>query len=161
MGRKTEYDPETFPLLAEGYARKGLSDAQIAKNLGVSKATFYDYEKKYPDFLNAIKRGKRPVDIEVENAILKRALGFTYEEESTEVRVDEQGNATPAVVKRTKKLIPADMGAAIFWITNRKKEEWKNTKVSQLTGPDGGPIQTTEATVVMLPQKIQDAPENS
>ena len=67
VGRPEKYE-DTFPLLAEGYAREGMIDKEIAAKLGVSEATFYEYQKKYPEFSEAIKRGKKPVDVEVENA---------------------------------------------------------------------------------------------
>ena len=53
---KTKYKPDTFPLLAEKYARDGLNDHQIACNLGISTATFYAYQNKYREFEEAVKR---------------------------------------------------------------------------------------------------------
>lgn len=61
-------------ILVEGWARDGLTDEQIANNLGISKDTFYQYKKKYPDFSDSLKKGKEYVDYEVENALLKSAL---------------------------------------------------------------------------------------
>ena len=61
-------------VLVEGWARDGLTDIQIAENLGISKDTFYEYKKKYPDFSDSLKKGKEIVDYEVENALLKNAL---------------------------------------------------------------------------------------
>lgn len=61
-------------ILVEGWARDGLTDEQIAKNLGISKDTFYQYKKRYSDFSDSLKRGKEIVDYEVENALLKNAL---------------------------------------------------------------------------------------
>ena len=61
-------------ILVEGWARDGLTDEQIAENLAISKDTFYQYKKKYPDFSDSLKRGKEVVDYEVENALLKNAL---------------------------------------------------------------------------------------
>lgn len=61
-------------ILVEGWARDGLTDEQIAENLGISKDTFYQYKKKYPDFSDSIKKGKEVVDFEVENALLQNAL---------------------------------------------------------------------------------------
>lgn len=60
--------------LVEGWARNGLTEAQIAKNLGISVDTFYTYKKKYVEFSEALKKGKEVVDFEVENALLKAAL---------------------------------------------------------------------------------------
>lgn len=61
-------------ILVEGWARDGLTDVQIAENLGISKDTFYEYKKKHPDFSDSLKKGKEVVDYEVENALLKNAL---------------------------------------------------------------------------------------
>lgn len=61
-------------ILVEGWARDGLTDEQIANNLGISKDTFYEYKKKHPDFSDSLKKGKEIVDYEVENALLKSAL---------------------------------------------------------------------------------------
>lgn len=61
-------------ILVEGWARDGLTDEQIANNLGISKDTFYQYKKKYPDFSDSLKKGKEYIDYEVENALLKSAL---------------------------------------------------------------------------------------
>ena len=48
--------------------------------MGISVETFYKYVKKYPDFSDSLKKGKAPVDVRVENALLKRAMGYEYEE---------------------------------------------------------------------------------
>jgi hypothetical protein len=61
-------------ILVEGWAREGLTDEQIANNLGISTSTFYEYKKNYSEFSEAIKKGKEIVDFEVENALLKNAL---------------------------------------------------------------------------------------
>ncbi len=74
---------DDFPLLAEGYAREGMIDVEIAAKLGINKDTLYKYQKKYPEFLESIKKGKAPVDFMVENALLKRALGYEYVETTT------------------------------------------------------------------------------
>ena len=59
----------------EGWARDGLTDEQIALNIGINPATLYDWKKKYDEISKALKRGKEVVDRQVENALLKRALG--------------------------------------------------------------------------------------
>jgi DNA-binding XRE family transcriptional regulator len=125
---KSKYT-EDFPKLAEMYARNGLSDKQIAENLRISQETFYQYVKHRPEFSEALKRGKAPIDFEVENALLKRAMGYEYEEESTEyvAGIDENGKIKPTIKEKRiiKKQVPPDTGAAIFWLTNRQKDRWK------------------------------------
>lgn len=68
-------------LKLEALARDGLTDEQIAEKIGVSRSTLNDWKKKYPDISDALKKGKEIVDIQVENALLKRALGYTYNED--------------------------------------------------------------------------------
>lgn len=64
----------------EGWARDGLTDEQIAQNIGINRDTLYTWKKKYADISDALKRGKEVVDLQVENALLKRALGYEYSE---------------------------------------------------------------------------------
>lgn len=71
--------------LLEAWARDGLTDEQTARNMGVNRATPYAWKAKYPDISGALKRGKEIVDVEVENALLKRANGFQW----TETRVEQ------------------------------------------------------------------------
>lgn len=66
-------EPENLILL-EGWARDGLNDEQIAKNIGVNVSTLYDWTKKYPEISESLKKGKEVVDFQVENALLESAL---------------------------------------------------------------------------------------
>lgn len=109
--------------MLEAWARDGLTDEQIAKNIGISKQTFYDWKKKYTDFSDVLKKGKEVVDIQVENALLKRALGYEYEEVSEKY---EMGIMTERKV--TKKQVVPDTTAQIFWLKNRKPEEWRDKR---------------------------------
>lgn len=61
-------------LLVEGWARDGLTNEQIADNLGIGKTTFYRMIKDHSELLEHLKKGKEIVDYEVENALLKNAL---------------------------------------------------------------------------------------
>lgn len=68
-------------LKLEGWARDGLTDKQIAENIGITEQTLNVWKKSYPSFSESLKRGKEVVDRQVENALLKRALGYTYNED--------------------------------------------------------------------------------
>jgi transposase len=120
-------------LKIEGWARDGLTDEQIAHNMGIAKTTLYDWKKKYPDISNALKRGKEVIDREVENALLKRALGYTYNEVTQEA--NEFG--TLAVSKVVTKQVSPDVTAQIFWLKNRKPKEWRDRKETELSGNIG------------------------
>ena len=66
-------------LRATAWARNGLTYAQIAHNMGVASSTLSTWRNKYPELDAALSRGKEVVDIEVENAVHKRALGYTIQ----------------------------------------------------------------------------------
>ena len=75
MGRKSKYlqDPEWFLKVARMYARKGLSEKQVAHVLGISVATLEQYKKKFPEFLKCLKENKDYADSKVENALYESA----------------------------------------------------------------------------------------
>ena len=108
-------------LKLEGWARDGLTDEQIAQNIRISRETLYAWKKKYPDISDALKRGKEIVDRQVENALLKRALGYEYEEVKKKF---EGGIITEKTV--TKKEVIPDVTAQIFWLKNRKPDKWRD-----------------------------------
>lgn len=101
----------------------GLTDEQIAKNMGVNKTTLYDWMKKFPDISNSIKKGKAPIDFEVENALFKRAIGYEYEE--VETIIEEIDGKQRKRIKKIKKVALPETSAMIFWLKNRKPKEWR------------------------------------
>ena len=107
----------------ENWARMGLTDEQIAKNMGVNKTTLYDWIKKFPDISNSIKKGKAPIDFEVENALFKRAIGYEYEE--VETIIEEIDGKQRKRIKKIKKVALPETSAVIFWLKNRKPEQWR------------------------------------
>ena len=113
----------------EGWARDGLTDEQIAHNIGITTTTLYDWKKKYPKFTDAIKRGKEVVDRIVENALLKSAMGYKYDEVVKErIYNPETGESEMVEVKRTTKDVAPNVTALIFWLKNRQAEKWRDTK---------------------------------
>ena len=113
----------------EGWARNGLTDEMIAHNIGITTTTFYDWKKKYPQFAEAVKRGKEVVDIMVENALLKSAMGYKYDEVVKERVFDYETETSVVVeVKRTTKEVAPNPTSLIFWLKNRKPEAWRDTK---------------------------------
>ena len=119
---KAKYEKWLEPdglILIEGWARSGLTEEQIAHNIGITSVTLWDWKNKYPNLFNAIKKGKEVIDFEVENALLKRALGYEYDEITY-----ENGKETKRV---TKQVVP-DTTAQIFWLKNRKPNEWRDKR---------------------------------
>lgn len=141
---KSKYDPETFPLLVEGYARDGYSDKQMYQKLEICADTFYNYIKKYPEFSKSLKKGRGPVNTEVENALLSVCMGYEYEEETRKIveipviTVVRTVNANGMVIKtekqttkdrrvevsKTKKFVPPNANACKHWLRHKKPEIW-------------------------------------
>lgn len=119
--------------LLNGWARDGLSNEQIAHNIGVHQATFYKWKAQYDEISEALKKGKEVVDYEVENALLKRALGYTTEKTKTYVKDDGKGNKVKQI-EVTKEEIPPDTTSMIFWLKNRKPNEWNEKHYINHTG---------------------------
>lgn len=108
-------------LKIEGWARDGLTDEQIAANIGIGYSTLQTWKSKYQDIQESLKKGKEVIDRQVENALLKRALGYEYEEVKEKF---EGGVLTERTV--TKKEVVADTAAQIFWLKNRKPDTWRD-----------------------------------
>lgn len=117
-------EPEGL-LKLQGWARDGLIDEQIAENMGIVPSTLYEWKKKYPNISEALKKGKEVVDRQVENALLKRALGYEYEEKKTEQWEDAEGNPCEKITVTRKQIVP-DTTAQIFWLKNRKSDVWRD-----------------------------------
>lgn len=117
-------------ILVEAWARNGLTNDQIAKNLGIGKTTFYKYVNEHKELLEHLKKGKEIIDFEVENALLKRALGYEYDETKTYIEEDKEGNKKKKIEKTRKSMAP-DITAQIFWLKNRKPTEWRDKQIVQ------------------------------
>lgn len=135
-------EPEGL-LLLEGWARAGLTDEQLAHNMGVHVATLYEWKKRYPQIDEVLKKGKEVVDLQVENALLKRALGYAYEE------VLEENGPDGEKRRVTKKHMAPDVTAQIFWLKNRQPSRWRDKPKGEDESQDGG-------GVVLIPEVAED-----
>lgn len=127
MAKSKWEDVKDKLILVEGWARDGLTNEQIADNLGIGKTTFYRMIKEHSELLEHLKKGKEVVDYEVENALLKRALGYKYEEKTYEsIYNKELDMYTEKLTKRVTKQVVPDTTALIFWLKNRKPKQWRD-----------------------------------
>jgi len=127
-------DPESL-ILIEGWARNGLTEEQIAHNMGINVKTLWEWKTKFGPISNALKSGKEVADLAVENALYNRAVGYEYEETTEELRFNrETGQKEMVVTKRVKKMVPPDTVAQIFWLKNRKPGEWRDKRDVEVAG---------------------------
>lgn len=117
----------------ETWASMGLSETQIAFNLGISRATLENYKRDHLDILESLKRGKNQADFKVENALYKKATGYiakeTVVQKTKEIYYDENNNKCSKENLETvevEKEVPPDVNAIKFWLINRKQSKWKD-----------------------------------
>lgn len=139
-GKYQEWLTEEGLLQLESWARDGLTDKQIASNMGITEQTLNVWKKNHPSLFESLKRGKVVVDIQVENALLKRALGYSYDEVTKE-RVLDYDPSTGQVVgshmevtKTVRKEVQGDTTAQIFWLKNRRPEQWRDKRDVSVEG---------------------------
>lgn len=124
IAKYTYWLTEEGLLLIEGWARDGLTEEQIANNIGISRSTLNEWKKKFSDISDTLKQSKEIADRQVENALHKTALGFYYEEDM----VTNQGD-----VVRVKKYSKPNTTAQIFWLKNRKPADWRDKQEIEQT----------------------------
>jgi len=144
-GRPQTYDPDRHPIWAEGLAKLGKIEDDIAAAMGIHVSTLRDWKKKFPEFSVALKIGKSEADTHVENSLYKRAIGYEYEE----VKIINDGERTEKTIKQ----VAPDTTAQIFWLKNRKPEEWRDKVQQEITGKDGGPIEHTHQ--INVPEEVK------
>ena len=111
----------------EAWCRDGLTEEQIAHNLGIGVSTLSKYKVEHVEIVEALKRGKEVIDIQVENSLLKKAMGYSYNEKTFEKIWNDKLNKYITVnTKTVAKEVQPDTTAQIFWLKNRKPAEWRD-----------------------------------
>ena len=132
IARKGRYQEWLEPdglLKIKGWARDGLTNLEIAKNMGVSDSTFNEWQRKFPQIPETIKEGRAPVIVDVEDTFYTKKLkGYFIEEEVVEVTKHPNGDKTEHR-KKMKRWIPPDTTAIIFYLKCRKPEKY-NDRIS-------------------------------
>lgn len=140
MARPTDYRQE-YAEQARKLCLLGFTDKQLAVFFGVNESTINRWKQKYPEFCKSIKSGKVVADAQVAESLFNRATGI----EVTEVEVRDDGKKK---VKRvTKKHIPPDPTAQIFWLKNRQPELWRDKPTVENSAQEAVPVQIIVQTV--------------
>jgi len=122
-------------LRLEAWARDGLTDEQIATNMGIAIRTLYEYKERYPQIMQALKIGKEVADIQVENALYTKALGI-HKTLQKPIKVKDVYYENGKRIRETEHIeygfeeiyIPPDTTAQIFWLKNRKPKDWRDKR---------------------------------
>lgn len=132
-GKYKDWLTEDALLLLSAWARDGATDREIAEKMGIAESTLYDWKNKYKEISEALKKNKELADIEIENALYKKALGFK-ETVKKPIRVKhieyvdgKRDREHEEVVQAEEEVyIPPDVAAQGFWLKNRQPSKWRD-----------------------------------
>lgn len=151
----TKWLEEDKLIMLKGWRRDGLSLEQIALKIGINVATLAKWRVKYDKIGEALKKGREVVDTEVENSLLKRALGYNiFLKKPMKIKKDQYEDEIVYVDEEVH--IQGDVGAQIFWLTNRKPETWQNTQKNKVMIAE-----ETSSILKAFSKHLQDNKNNS
>ena len=146
-GKYQEWLTDEGQALLKGWARDGLSDEQLAHNMGIHVSTFYAWKLKFNEISEALRAGKEVADRMVENALYKscfdRMIKVRKVFKVKEVYYDAAGHRCEKEHLETGEedvAIPANEKAQEFWLANRKPDTWSRKEKLEVTGDKGGPL---------------------
>lgn len=137
QGRPTKFDPKKMAAV-ELMARRGFTDKEIARCLGVTEQTINNWKKAHPDFFESLKGWKDYADGNVERSLYERATGYTAPEtkaqwvETSEVLDGQVFKSGRWEYADLRKHYPPDTPAAIFWLKNR--QGWRDKQELEHSG---------------------------
>lgn len=134
-GRPSKYR-DTFAKQAEKLCALGATDEDLADFFEVGIRTIANWKAQHEEFLQALKGGKDQADDRVERSLYQRAVGYSFDSEKV------FNNKGEIVRARIREHTPPDVTAQIFWLKNRRPELWREKQNVELTGKDGGPVET-------------------
>ena len=112
---------------AKAITRLGATREELAECLGVCFSTIRDWQRKHPEFQEALEAGRVEPDAHVERSLYQRATGYSHDDE--EIFVHE-GQVIRVPVR---KHYPPETKACIFWLQNRRGDRWKDMRTHHLT----------------------------
>ena len=121
-------------LRIQGWARDGLTDKDISKNMRIGVSTLKEWKGRFPEIQDALKQGKDAADRVVENALYKSACGYTMKiRKPVKVKLVDYDPETGKKIREAETWqaveeeihVPAQVTAQIFWLKNRKPDKWR------------------------------------
>lgn len=143
-GRPSDFRQE-FVKQAQGLCKLGATDQELADFFEVDVRTIYRWKATQDAFCQALKVGKQEADDRVERSLFARATGYEHNE------VDIRVIANRVVQTPIRKFYPPDTAAAIFWLKNRRKEDWRD----KIDHEHSGSIEMANMTDAQLDEEIR------
>jgi transposase-like protein len=127
------FQPE-FCEIAYKFCLLGATNERLAEMFGVSVRTVYNWQEKYPEFLEALRSGREVADATVAKSLYHRANGYSHMDTKAQLVTDKDGNNSWETLDIVKHY-PPDTKAAIHWLSLRQGEKWREKQdVSHTVG---------------------------
>jgi hypothetical protein len=144
VGRPSKFKPEYVRQAAKA-CQMGATDDDLADLFDVTIATIWNWKAAFPDFLDALKSDKAYADNRVERSLYQRAVGYTYDA----VKIF---NGPAGVVQVPyREHVPPDPTSCLFWLKNRRREEWRDTY-----GPPPNSVQDNRTFTITIGHAKQE-----
>lgn len=141
LGRPSSYDTKYAEQVSKLCAL-GATDEEIADFFGVSVRTIHRWKLQHEDFCHALKSGKELADDRIERSLYQRASGYTYvEQQAFKVKTVQYDNGKRILETEEIKVVDVeryavpDTTAAIFWLKNRRSEDWRDVSRHEVGKP--------------------------
>jgi hypothetical protein len=127
-GKQNKYETLVKPRLKEieEWQRAGWTADEMAKELGIDRATFFRYKSIYPELSDSIKKQREALVEELRGALIRRAKGYQYVETKKIYERDENGVLVHTRTEETTKSQPPDVAALNLALKNFDRENWSN-----------------------------------
>lgn len=140
-GRPTLYKA-AFAKQAKKLTELGATDQEIADFFEVDVRTIYRWKHDHDEFCQSLKVGKDVADSRVERSLYQRAIGY----EQDEVKIFMPAQAEKPIYAPFRAKVAPDVTAAIFWLKNRRSQEWRDKQEVEHSGE----MQVTKIELVAL-----------
>lgn len=146
------YDPKFHDDWAWSLAVRGATDKEIAEAMHVSRKTICSWKNEHDSFAKALSEGKDIADSKVERSLYSSTQGYFVDEEERLIEVNKDGTTKLGDLRTKKRYIAPSVTAQIFWLKNRKRNQWRDVSKTEVTGADGKPMEFQQVQVY-LPEK--------
>lgn len=126
-GRPSDYKIE-FCEIAHAMCQNGATDREVAQALNINEATLYRWRHAHQEFRESLRLGKESADDRVEKSLYNRSVGYSYDA----IKIMQSDGKV--IVEPYVEHVPPDVGAAKFWLTNRRGEKWREKTSTELSG---------------------------
>lgn len=127
-GRRGKYETHVEPHLEKirEWRKVGATVENICEVLGIGVSTWFEYEKRYPDFADAIKKGTAEFCLDLRGELAKLATKHTLETIKRYIKKDEETGNKTQYTEITTKEVDADIAAINLLLKNLDRENWSN-----------------------------------